>query len=209
MGNLDVHLFLTNLSQNDMDKESIKKKLSTHKVKDYSYSIIFFLTFSFFVFFVIRPNLVNVFSLQEELGRLHILDTGYENVIKKIITIQTFLETNRSDLYLLDQAVAASPQINKMIDDIESAATSSGLVLKQVNMSEVNLRKSTKIKGKTPLVVNIETSAGFEETSQFINNLLLQRRLKTIKQISFEKDEKYGTAEAILNVQIKLEGYYL
>ena len=192
-----------------MDKDILLKKLSSKKTKDYSYGIIFFLTASFFIFFVIRPNLVNVFSLQEELGRLRILDAGYENVIKKIVNIQTFLETNRSDLYLLDQAVAASPQINKLVQDIEDAAEQTGIEVSGVSISKVNLKNNVKSNAKNALSMNIATHAGFHQTNEFIGNLIIQRRLKTIKAIMLEKDEKNSSISAVLNIKIDLEGYYL
>lgn len=192
-----------------MNRESIIKKLTSQKAKDYTYAIIFFLTFSFFIFFVIRPNLVNVFALQEELGRLHILDTGYENVIKKIINIQTFLETNRSDLYLLDQAISSSPQINKLIQDIEDAASSTGLVITQANVSRVNLKNNAPVKERNILTINLATHAGFGEVKTFLTYLSVQRRLKTLKSIILEKDEKSSSSSAVLNIKIDLEGYYL
>ncbi|OGK62227.1 hypothetical protein A2334_05225 [Candidatus Roizmanbacteria bacterium RIFOXYB2_FULL_38_10] len=192
-----------------MDKESLKKRLTSKKAQDYSYAIIFFLTFSFFIFFVIRPNLVNVFSLQEELGRLRILDAGYENVIKKIINIQTFLEVNRSDLYLLDQSVSSTPQINKLIEDIEAAATESGLIVNQINISRIDLKEKNKRDSKNTLMVNIATRTGFEETKKFMDDLISQRRLKMLKSVVFEKEDKYGTGSGALNIKIELEGYYL
>lgn len=187
----------------------MKKKLVSSKAKDYTYAIIFFLTFSFFIFFVIRPNLVNVFSLQEELGRLHILDTGYENVIKKIIVIQTFLETNRSDLYLLDQAISSTPQINKVVADIETAASGSGIVVHQIDINKVELKENSKRTSKNTLMVNMATRTGFQEASVFVNNLIGQRRLKTIKNISIDKNTKYASDSAVLDIKIELDGYYL
>jgi len=193
-----------------MDKDTIIKQLTSQKAKDYTYAIIFFLTFSFFAFFVIRPNLVNVFSLQEELGRLRILDTGYENVIKKIINIQTFLEANRSDLYLLDQAISSTPQINKLIQDIESAATNSGVIITQVNVSKVNLKDTKVSTSKNSLSINLATNANFDSVQQFINNLIMERRLKTLKNVVLEKDEKNSSSSSAgLKIKIDLEGYYL
>jgi Tfp pilus assembly protein PilO len=167
------------------------------------------LTFSFFLFFVIRPNLVNVFSLQEELGRLRLLDTGYENVIKKIISIQTFLETNRSDLYLLDQSISSSPQINKIVNDLEAAATSSGIILTQIDISEVDLKKNVKQKETNKLVVNLSTQSDFEQAKQFIETLFIQRRLKTLKHLIIDRAENTGSGSALLKIKLELEGYYL
>lgn len=192
-----------------MDKDYLKKQLTSSKIKDYSYSIIFFLTFSFFVFFVIRPNLVNVFSLQEELGKLHLLDIGYENVIKKIINIQTFLETNRSDLYLLDQAISSTPQVNKIVQDIEKAATNSGVIVNQIDISKINLKQGGKPTKKNSLIVNMSVRTDFEDMQLFIANLLIQRRLKTLKRMVIDKDDRTGTASASLDIKFELEGYYL
>lgn len=192
-----------------MDKEEIKKKLLSNRTKDYTYGIIFLLTFSFFLFFVIRPNLVNVLSLQEELGKLRILDTGYENVIRKIVTIQTFLETNRSDLYLLDQAISSTPQINKVVQDIQDAASSSGVTVSQIDISQVDLKATKTPTAKNILLVNMATKAEFDKAKTFLDSLFMQRRLKTIKHVSIDKMETTGSGSATLDIRIELEGYYL
>lgn len=192
-----------------MTKDSLIKQLTSKKAKDYTYAIIFFLIFSFFIFFVIRPNLINVFSLQEELGKLRIMDTGYENVIEKIINIQTFLETNRNDLYLLDQAVSSTPQINKLIQDIEAAASSSGIVITQINISKIDLKNKSEQTKKNILMVNVATHAGFGEAKEFVNNLITERRLKNLKNITLDRNEKSASSSATLDIKIDLEGYYL
>lgn len=197
------------LSSNLMDRDSIKKKLTSTKTKDYTYGVIFLLTFSFFLFFVIRPNLVNVFSLQEELGNLKILDTGYENVIRKIVNIQTFLETNRSDLYLLDQGISTAPRINKVVEDIESAASSSGIVVTQVDIGQIDLKEKDTRTTKNVLKVNLSTKADFKLAKDFITALIMQRRLKTIKRIGMSKADTTSTTSAQLDITLELEGYYL
>lgn len=185
------------------------KQFTSKKAKDYTYAVIFFLIFSFFIFFVIRPNLVNVFSLQEELGKLRIMDAGYENVIKKIINIQTFLETNRSDLYLLDQAVSSTPQINKLVQDIETAASASGIIVTQINISKIDLKDKAVRTSKNVLTVNIATHTGFKEARVFVDSLISGRRLKTLKSITLDRNEKGSSSSAELDIKIDLEGYYL
>jgi Tfp pilus assembly protein PilO len=192
-----------------MDKEYLIKQFTSKKAKDYTYAVIFFLIFSFFIFFVIRPNLVNVFSLQEELGKLRIMDAGYENVIKKIINIQTFLETNRSDLYLLDQAVSSTPQINKLVQDIETAASASGIIVTQINISKIDLKDKAVRTSKNVLTVNIATHTGFKEARVFVDSLISGRRLKTLKSITLDRNEKGSSSSAELDIKIDLEGYYL
>ena len=109
-----------------MNKSVIKRKLLVRKVTDYSYTILFFVSFAFFTFFVIRPNILTILSLQEESGKLHTLDAGYENVIKKIVDIQSFLEENGKDLYLLDESLPTLPQINKLVVEARMVISSLG-----------------------------------------------------------------------------------
>ncbi len=192
-----------------MDKEVFKKKIFMSKVKDYSYAIIFFITFSFFIFFVIRPNIVNVFSLQEELGRLKILDAGYENVIKKIVDIQFFLESNRSDLYLLDQALPQTPQINKVVQDLEKIASESGVKIIQIDINKINLKENTKKTKQTPLAVNLGLKSTFYQYKTFLKGIQEQRRLKSFKHIIIDKEQNEGTLSGQLNIKMQLEGYFL
>lgn len=192
-----------------INKAVIKRNLQIKKAKDYSYTILFFISFAFFTFFVIRPNILTILSLQEESGKLHILDTGYENVIKKIVDIQTFLEDNRSDLYLLDDALPSSPNINKIVDDTQSAASSSALTLTSMTIQQVDLKDSAQVKASKSITIHMEAGANFNQTRGFIEALLRERRLKNIKQIVFNQDLKNGSASGQLKLQFEIEGYYL
>jgi Tfp pilus assembly protein PilO len=192
-----------------MDKDKIKKTLTGAKVTDYSYAIIFFLTFSFFAFFVIRPNLVNVFALQEELGRLHILDQGYENVIRRIVDIQSFLEANRSDLYLLDESIPSSPNISGLVDDVNRAASTSGLVVDEIDISKVNLKQTGEKNKRSILTVNLGTSSEFEAAKVFKDSLELQRRLKLLKRIQLQRGDQTSSTSGSLDVKLEVEGFFL
>jgi len=192
-----------------MNKAVIKRKLLVKKATDYSYTILFFLSFAFFTFFVIRPNILTILSLQEESGRLHILDTGYENVIKKIVDIQTFLEENRTDLPLLDEALPDVPQINKLVNDSQLSASESSMVLNTMSINKVDLRDTGKRMNRKNVNVTIEGLANFLQSKSFITQVMNDRRLKTIRQITFEIDTKQGSPSGDLKLVLEVEGYYL
>jgi len=192
-----------------MDKDKIKKTLTGTKVTDYSYAVIFFLTFSFFAFFVIRPNLVNVFALQEELGRLHILDQGYENVIRRIVDIQSFLEANRSDLYLLDESIPSTPNISGLVNDINRAASSSGLVVDEIDISKVNLKQTGEKSKRSILTVNLGTSSEFDAAKAFKDSLESQRRLKLLQRIQLQRGDQTSSTSGSLDVKLEVEGFFL
>lgn len=192
-----------------MNKAVIKRKLLVKKVTDYSYTILFFISFAFFTFFVIRPNILTILSLQEEAGKLHILDTGYENVIKKIVDIQSFLQENGQNLYLLDESIPTLPQINKLVVDTQYSASSSGMNLSTMSINKVDLRDMQKKKERRVVTITLEGGADFMQSKEFISQILNNRRLKMIKQITFDQDIKQGTNSGNLKLLLEVEGYYL
>lgn len=192
-----------------INKTSIKRTLQLKKATDYSYTILFFLSFSFFTFFVIRPNIVTILSLQEEAGRLKILDAGYENVIRKIVDIQTFLETNRENLYLLDESLPSSPNLNKIVDDTQYAASGSALSLTAMTINKVDLKDVTQKTDEKSVIINIEADGTFIQTRNFISEVLNDRRLKNIRRIVLDQDTVAGSSSGNLKLLIDVEGYHL
>ena len=192
-----------------MNKSVIKRKLFVKRATDYSYTILFFISFAFFTFFVIRPNILTILSLQEEAGRLHILDLGYENVIKKIVDIQSFLQENGQDLYLLDESLPTLPQINKLVVDTQYSASSSGMNLTTMSINKVDLRDTEKKTARRKINITLDGSADFLQSKEFITQIMNDRRLKMIQQITFDQDEKKGTASGGLKLLLEVEGYYL
>lgn len=192
-----------------INKTSIKRTLQLKKATDYSYTILFFLSFSFFTFFVIRPNIVTILSLQEEAGRLKILDAGYENVIRKIVDIQTFLETNRENLYLLDESLPSSPNLNKIVDDTQYAASGSALNLTAMTINKVDLKDVTQKTDEKSVIINIEADGTFIQTRNFISEVLNDRRLKNIRRIVLDQDTVAGSSSGSLKLLIDVEGYHL
>jgi len=192
-----------------MDKNSLIKKLTAKNIEDYSYAIIFFLTFSFFVLVVIKPNITTVFSLQKELDELKVIDESYNGVIDKIINIQTLLESSRDQIYLIEEAVPTTPQLNSLISNIRQIATESNVVVNQLSVSEINLKKEGKRNEAELVQVDFETTTSFEGINNFIMVLQEQRRLKTIDNISISSDTKGATDSGKLNVSLIINGYYL
>lgn len=192
-----------------MNKASLKERMQVKKVTDYSYMILLFISFAFFTYFVIRPNVLTIFSLQEELGRLRILDSGYENVIKKIVDIQSFLEENRADLYLLEEALPNLPQINKIVDDVQNSASSSGIKISSMAISNVDLKDIVREPKRKMININLDAGGVFPNSKKFVNKIIDGRRLKIIKQLKLSQDTEGGTESAALKLIMEIDGYYL
>ncbi len=192
-----------------MNKNDLLENLRNQKVKEYGFTISFFLIFSFFVVFAIRPNLTSVISLNEQLTQLRGLDVQYENSITKIITLQSLIEQNRENFYLLDESLPSTPQVNKVIDDIKKNASESGLVIDKIVVDEVSLKGDTGKKKMRSFSVDLETTSEFENIKKFVSNLFLQRRLKSIQDLTLERDVAVSSGSAPLKIKLEIGGYYL
>ncbi len=179
------------------------------RAKDYTFAIFFLLLFSFFIFFIIRPNLVTGFGLQKELTDLQKLDKDYEQAIFNIVQVQAAVERNRDLFPLLNEAVPATPQVNQVLDDIKKVASESGIDLKKVDINQISLKESKTKTTIKPYDVAIETQSEFAQVSQFLDKLLKQRRLKSIKTLSIIKEGKEGSGSAQLRIKLEIEGFYL
>jgi hypothetical protein len=117
----------------------IQKLKASKKVKDYSLIIAFFIVFSIFVWFAIRPNIITAFSLQQELKELKEKDAHYEEVIMSIVEFQSKLEMNRDRLDLLDQALPPDPHVHKTVTDIMDAADDANIEVLSLDLRETEL----------------------------------------------------------------------
>lgn len=190
-----------------MIRSNIVKNIFSKKTVDYTFAILFFLIFSIFIIFAIKPSLMIVFSLKKEEFDLRKINTLYENKILNITEIQSKIEENRDYLPLLNQAVPSSSQVNKMISDIKSAAEGSSFFITEANVSDINLISNNKGKLQT-FKISIEGMSSFEDTLKLISNLFNQRRLKTIKKLTISSDLE-STASSRLKVVLDVEGFYL
>jgi Tfp pilus assembly protein PilO len=192
-----------------MRKNRLLQAFLNKRAKDYSFMIVFFIIFTFFVLFVIRPNVKTVFVLQQELDNLKKLDSDYEKAIFNIVAIQSTLERNRDTFPVLTQAMPSNPQVNKVIDDIKKIASDSSMEMKRIDISEINLKGSDNKDKIKPYIVQIEATSNFVSVSRFLEGLMGQRRLKTIRQLSIVKEIKDSTASSALRIKLEIEGYYL
>jgi len=191
-----------------MDKAELIEKLMTKKNKDYTYIILFFLIFSFFVFFAIRPNLISVFSANSEIKTLTETDAIYEAQINKIIDIQSLLEATRNDLFVMDQAMPYSPEINKIVEDLEKLTAKNKLETEKIDIANIDL-KNVQNNELKQIKIEAEVIGDFEEIHSFINDLESQRRLKEIKEIEIQTDTTEASKGSELKIKLQIESYYL
>lgn len=181
-----------------------KRKIFLKKTSNYTFAIMFFLIFSIFIIFAIRPSLAAVFSLQKEENDLKYLNTQYEKQITAVIAIQSQIEKARDQLPLLNQAVSDSPEMNKILQDLGEL---NYLNIQKINIGEISLIKTDNT-ALLKLKISVESNGSFEDALLLVNGLFNQRRLKTVQKINITKNSE-SSDSGHLKTNMEVEVYYL
>ncbi len=181
--------------------------LKQNKTKDYTFTSLFFVVFSIFIFFAIKPALSTAISLSKQEADLLVIDKKYEQLIGQIVQIQTALEQVRDKLYLIDEALPAQPYMNVMMSDIQDSATKYNITIRKIDIHKVNLVETEKNVFRS-MIVNVELASSFEDYVKFEKDLIQQRRLKKIKSVDIGRED-LGSGSAALKIRAEIEGYYL
>lgn len=189
-----------------MEKIVLPKELFTKKARDYTVAVLFLLIFSGFIFFAIRPSLTTAVSVNKERADLERIDSLYENKIMNVAAIQGQVEVTRDNLHLLDEAVSRAPEVNKMVEDVKLTADNNNFFITRANIADVDLRKTSKKINSIKLIV--EGTTNFEDLNKMIDELLSQRRLKTLEKVSITRDLE-STASGTIRVIMTVDGFYL
>ncbi len=197
------------MEDKNINLKKIIRTLGDKKVRDYIYISIFFILFSIFILFAIKPALTTAFSLKKEEEELKEKNLTYQKAISDANNNLYVLEDVRDKLYLIDESISNSPQINKVVDDIENASIDSSLFLKNIFVSEkidyIDLKK-TDFK---EVRVNLESQGSFTDVLNMVKVINAQRRLKLIDNIEFFNQTEISTNSGSLDIKSEIIGFYL
>lgn len=191
-----------------MDYKTVVKRFNEKKVKDYTFAVLFFLIFSFFIYFAIRPNILTAIELNKELEELKLRNNDYERFIQQVVEHQSVLENNRQKLYVLDDAIPENTRKTyKLIDEFLSVASESGVVLSGLAIPDETLVSVNPETGLKTLNFVFSTEAPKQNISSLLLKLIEQRRLKDVKQLDIEVNNE-SSSGAKWQVSVDLDTYY-
>lgn len=194
-----------------MDNETllhIKDQLFNKKTKDYTNLTFFFLIFSIFAFFVIRPSLTTAFSLQTTEKSLKETEIQYEEIVSRIPGIQSALEELRPDQHLITEALPLTPNLNSILQDIRTGGSKTGLIINKMTVNDVALVGKPKPALKS-MLVEIEAETSYDKMIAFQREIHNQKRLKKMKNFEITKESDIATASSVLKIKMQIEGYFL
>lgn len=214
-----------------MDTKKIVQLLQNKKTQNYTFNTIFFIIFSIFVVFAIRPNITTAFTLRKELQNLKLENRQLDAQILKIVELQSVAEAYRNELSLLEEALPSSPQVAKVIDDVRNSASGSAMLIDSIRAEEILLQDDgsiapeneqentetvidTSLANGTPLqtfVVHMQVESTEDGIRTFLTSLLGQRRVKTLYSVEIVSvnEEASQIYEDSYTVTFVINGYYL
>ncbi len=179
--------------------------------KNYLYLSIFFLVFSFFLFFVIRPTLKSAFKSRSKKEELLRATKRLEDVINKAVILQTEMEKYREDFDLLYEAIPERVKIAQVMRELEGAIREANLKVENASVSDINLVGKNK-KGLKEVNLDYSLKGSFSDYLDFLKKLNSQRRLKIIEESSFLREGEIAigsSSEANLNIRLKIKAFFL
>lgn len=178
-------------------------------LEEYTYLTIFFIICSFFIIFVIRPNLRQIFIAKQKVNDLRLIKDDYEKVINKIIEFQSSFEQFRDNYYLIDQAIPPRPFINRILVDINNLANKNNLQVEKITISDVDLLPG-KSEQEQAVKIDLSLIGGFDNFNQFIKNITNQRRIKKIESFEIKnQNELFATDSSQLKIDVVISSYFL
>lgn len=182
----------------------------------YTYLIFFFIAFSVFTIFIIRPSLITAFTLVQREKNLQDVNRQYEEAISQILSTQNDLERAQGQLHMADAAVPAGPRINAVLEDIKQAAQESNVTIDQLNINKTNLVYTNSSNNVQAIQIDVNLLTTFESYMKFQERLYKQKRIKNIVSTEFIHQQTQDvpvdeTAPQSGNLKIQLEivAYYL
>lgn len=182
------------------------KPLTTEKNTAYLMAIFSFLTLSFFGLFAIRPTILTAFTLYKEIQDLKVLNQQYEDKITNVVVAQSEYERIRNDIPLIYETLPETPQFPKLISTIENLATSSSLILEDMQIDPQPIAPLLNTKELTDYSVQLRLSGEYQNAYTFLSNLVNNQRLISIKSLDLKTEESTSSGE--LTVNFMLQSYY-
>ena len=156
-----------------------------------------FILISFFTFFAIRPTLLTISKLVGDIKAKEILVKQFKSKINDVIISQDLFSEVQEKYALVESSLPTSPRFHQAASQIVGLTEKNQIYLNKINYS---------ITDSNYYSTSISTSSSYLSATSLLSELLQNRRLFQIDQISFslEKD----TANKMINISLPLKIYY-
>lgn len=176
--------------------------------KNYPYLILFLLISTFFIYFIIRPNLKQLIMAKKRLDELSRIKNESDLAINKLITIQSNIERLRNDFSFFDELIFQKPEINNFLFDVESVLVKNNLTLNKLSINDVDLISKNNRETPNFIVVKGEVAGNFIDFYNSIKEIHKQSRLKEFDNFKISRKNQ-STDSSRLIIEFELKTNYL
>jgi len=156
-----------------------------------------FILISFFTFFAIKPTLLTISRLVGDIKAKEILVKQLKAKINDVIISQDLFSQVQEKYALIESSLPTSPRFYQSATQIVGLTEKNQIYLNKISYSPADSNYYS---------TNISTSSSYLSASSLLSELLQNRRLFQIDQVSFslEKDN----ANKMININLPLKIYY-
>jgi len=156
-----------------------------------------FILISFFTFFAIKPTLLTISKLVGDIKAKEILVKQLKSKINDVIISQDLFSQVQERYTLVESSLPTRPRFYQAASQVVGLSEKNQIYLNKINYS---------ITDSNYYSTSISTSSSFLSATSLLSELLQNRRLFQIDQISFslEKD----SSSKIININLPLKIYY-
>jgi Tfp pilus assembly protein PilO len=191
---------------------NFKQFYQKKQVRVYTELILSLLTIIFFLVFAIRPTLITIASLINEIDEKKILVQKLDNKINTLNLAQAEYERVKDKLFLIDEALPQNSEFSLLIRQVEALARRNGLAINSIQFETTQLKGEKTImtnvrvqekneKGPPGASLTIELLGEYEQLKFFIFDVVGFRRLTIPEEYSFEIDEEGGALTLSLDIK--------
>ncbi len=156
-----------------------------------------FVLISFFTFFAIKPTLLTISKLVGDIKAKEILVKELKAKINNVIVSQDLFSQVQEKYALVESSLPSSPRFYQAASQIVGLTEKNQIFLNKINYS---------ITDSNYYSTSVSTSSSFLSATSLLSELLQNRRLFQIDQVSFSLNEDYQGKSININLPLKI--YY-
>lgn len=140
----------------------------------------------FFAIFAIRPTVVTISSLVGEIKAKEVEKTQLKNKINQIVRAQDLYSQVQARYYLIDQSLPDNPQFYNASVQLSQSAAHSSTILDDLSFLFTQVKNHPNaVEHLKNYSIPVSINGSFSQTSQFLSNLLANRRIFKISGVSY------------------------
>lgn len=176
---------LNSIKKNSFLSQEFTQLQNKKQAVVYFFMFLTFLTVAFFGFFVLRPALSTISTLQKQLEDNRTIYEGLQNKLATIQGLDRQYQTIQTEVPLINEAIPDTPKIPLLTRQIETIAQSNNVSLESLLVSPVELYPLEN----GSFTFTFDATGTLQDTERFMENISNFSRAVTIDKISTGKNE--------------------